>query len=154
MRKMRGRWTGGTRRLRLTLGETEARAVAELQSIIHRERIRADVSTLTYELTTYTGYVAAGRKYFPPWLLTDDDPIARRALRAIERALGAKPRTGYWPFSTDGAYTMGDRGIPTIGFGPGEERHAHTADEHVRVDDIALAARGYAQLAMEFLHPA
>ena len=139
---------------RLTLGETEARAIAELQSIVNRERIRADVSTLTYEMTTYTGYAASGRKYFPPWLLPEEDPVARRAMRAVERALGAKPRTGFWPFSTDGAYTMGDRGIPTIGFGPGDERHAHTADEHVRVDDIALAARGYAQLAMEFLRPA
>jgi putative selenium metabolism hydrolase len=144
---------------RLTLGETEMRAIAELQSIINRERIKADVSTLMYEMTTYTGYTASGRKYFPPWVLSEDDPLARRAIRAIEKVFSAaatpagraKPRTGFWPFSTDGAYTMGQCGIPTIGFGPGEERHAHTADEHVQVDDIVLAARGYAQLAIDLL---
>ena len=136
---------------RLTLGETEARAIAELQAIINRERIRADVSTLTYEMESYTGYKASGRKYFPPWLLPEDDPMARKSVRAIEKVLGGRPRLGFWPFSTDGAYTMGSCGIPTIGFGPGEERHAHTADEQVRVGDIALAARGYAQLAIDLL---
>ncbi len=136
---------------RLTLGETEARAVAELQAIITRERIRADISTLTYEMTSYTGYTAAGRKYFPPWRMPEEDPMARKAVRAIETVLGSKPRLGFWPFSTDGAFTMGSCGIPTIGFGPGEERHAHTADEQVRLDDVALAALGYAQLAIELL---
>jgi putative selenium metabolism hydrolase len=136
---------------RLTLGETEARAVAELQAIINRERFRADVSTLTYQMKSYTGFTAAGRKYFPPWLLPEEDPLARKSVRAVEKVLGTRPRTGFWAFSTDGAYTMGRCGIPTIGFGPGEERHAHATDEQVRVEDIALAARGYAQLAIDLL---
>lgn len=136
---------------RLTLGETEARAVAELQGIINRERIRAEVSTLTYDLRSYSGYTASGRKYFPPWLLAEEDPVARKAIRAIERVLGVKPRTGFWPFSTDGTYTMGSCGIPTVGFGPGEERYAHASDEQVGVEDIALAARGYAELAIDLL---
>ncbi len=136
---------------RLTLGETEARAVAELQSIINRERIKADVSTLTYDIVTYTGYARSGRKYFAPWLVSEDDPFVRKAARGLERVLGARPRMGIWPFSTDGAYTMGTCGIPTIGFGPGDEKLAHTADEHIRISDIALAAAGYAQLAYELL---
>jgi putative selenium metabolism hydrolase len=136
---------------RLTLGETEARAVAELQGIINRERIKADISALTYEMVTYTGYSQAGRKYFPPWLVSEDDPVVRKAARGLERVLGARPKLGIWPFSTDGAYTMGACGIPTIGFGPGDERLAHTTDERVRLADVALAASGYAQLAMELL---
>jgi putative selenium metabolism hydrolase len=136
---------------RLTLGETEARAIAELQGVINREHIRADVSTLTYELVSYTGYEQSGRKYFPPWLLTEDDPVVRKASRALERVLGARPKLGIWPFSTDGAYTMGSCGIPTIGFGPGDEKLAHTTDERVRLADVALAATGYAQLAIELL---
>lgn len=136
---------------RLTLGETEARAIAELQQIVRREGIRAEIATLEYALTTYTGHVARGRKYFPPWLLPEQDPLTRKATRAIERVLGAPPRLGVWPFSTDGAYTMGTAGIPTIGFGPGDERLAHTADEHIRLADVAAAARGYAQLAVDIL---
>lgn len=136
---------------RLTLGETEARAIAEVQQVIHREGVRADIATLEYQLTTYTGYVARGRKYYPPWLLPEDTPLARRAGRALEKVLGTAPRTGLWPFSTDGAYTMGIAGIPTIGFGPGDLERAHTADEAVRVRDIVTAAQGYAQLALEIL---
>jgi putative selenium metabolism hydrolase len=45
---------------RLTLGETEARAIAEIQQITLREGIRADVATLEYALSTYTGHLAQG----------------------------------------------------------------------------------------------
>jgi len=136
---------------RLTLGETEARAISELQSVINRERIRAEVMTTEYEMTTYAGYVARGRNYFPPWLLSDEDPLARKVVRAVEKVLGVRPRTSTWSFSTDGAYTMGTAGIPTIGFGPGEEHRAHTVDECVRLADVAQAARGYAQIAVDLL---
>lgn len=136
---------------RLTLGETEARAIAELQQIIRREGIRAEIVTPGCEITSYTGYVARTRKYFPSWLLPDETPLARKAVKAIERATGRHPRLGVWPFSTDGAYTMGVAGIPTIGFGPGDERYAHAADERVRLADVATAARGYAQLTADLL---
>jgi len=136
---------------RLTLGETEARAISEIQQIIKREGVQAEVATATYEITTYKGYVGRGRKYCPPWLIPEDAPLVRKAMRAVERALEFHPRLGVWPFSTDGVYTMGEAGIPTIGFGPGEERYAHAADEQVRLADLAHAARAYAQLAVELL---
>lgn len=136
---------------RLTLGETEARAIAEIQQLVRREQLQADIATLEYEITTYTGEVIAGRKYYPPWLLPEDVPLARRAARAVERALGTPPRFGTWPFSTDGAYTLGVAGIPTLGFGPGDDRRAHGSDEQVRLADVALAAQAYAQLAAELL---
>ena len=136
---------------RLTLGETEARAIAEVQQIMRREGVRGEITTLEYQTATYTGYMARGRKYFPPWLLSEKDPLVRRALRALERSLGAHPRVGVWPFSTDGAYTMGEAGIPTLGFGPGDERLAHATDERIQLADIAQAAEGYAQLAVELL---
>lgn len=136
---------------RLTLGETEARAIAEIQQIVRREQLQAEVATLNYEVVTYTGQVMRGRKYYPPWLLPRDAPLVKRAAQAVEHVLGAPPRFGTWPFSTDGAYTMGTAGIPTIGFGPGDERQAYTADEWVRLADVALAAQTYAQLALEIL---
>jgi len=38
-----------------------------------------------------------------------------------------------------------------VGFGPGEERYAHTSEEQIRLDDVAAAARVYAQLAVDLL---
>ena len=43
---------------------------------------------------------------------------------------------------------MARAGIPTVGFGPGDERWAHTSEEHVLVDDLIAAARIYARLAI------
>lgn len=136
---------------RLTLGETEARAIAEIQQIVKREGVRADIATVEHEMNSYNGCVIRGRKYYPPWLMSEQAPLVRAAVRAVERVLGARPRLGVWQFSTDGAYTMGVAGIPTIGFGPGDEHLAHTADERIALADLAYAARGYAHLAVELL---
>jgi acetylornithine deacetylase/succinyl-diaminopimelate desuccinylase-like protein len=42
------------------------------------------------------------------------------------------PEPGVWRFATDGRFTAA-RGIPTIGFGPGDENLAHTTLEHIDV---------------------
>jgi acetylornithine deacetylase/succinyl-diaminopimelate desuccinylase-like protein len=46
---------------------------------------------------------------------------------------------------------MGVMNIPTVGFGPGEERFAHTSDDQIRLEDVVRAARVYARLAIEIL---
>ena len=58
---------------------------------------------------------------------------------------------GKWEFSTDGVYPAGAAGIPTVGFGPGDERYAHTVEEQIRLADIEAAARVYAELAARLL---
>ena len=136
---------------RLTLGETEARALAEVQQVILREGVRADVWVPEFAITSYTGQVLRGREVYPAWLMPEEHPLIRAALRAAERALGTRPRLGTWAFSTDGVYTMGEAGIPTIGFGPGDERLAHTANECIALDDVLRAAHVYASMAQEIL---
>ena len=53
---------------------------------------------------------------------------------------------GAWDFSTNGTYWAGKAGIPSIGFGPGDEIYAHTFMEHVALDDVVNAAAFYASL--------
>jgi putative selenium metabolism hydrolase len=136
---------------RLTLGETEAKAIAEVQNIIARERVRAEVRVTEYNGTSYTGYQVCQHNYYPAWALEEAHPLLQVALRTIKQTLGYRTTTSQWGFSTDGVYTMGVAGIPTIGFGPGEEKFAHTADEQVRLEDVFKAAEVYAQLAVELL---
>jgi putative selenium metabolism hydrolase len=136
---------------RLTLGETETKALAEVQGVILRENLRADVKVTDYQSTSFTGYQAQQRAYFPAWAMEEDHPLVEAAARAVRKTLGYFPHIGQWAFSTDGVYTMGVAGIPTVGFGPGEERYAHTTEEQIRLDDIAAAACVYAQLAADLL---
>lgn len=136
---------------RLTLGETEARALNEIRQIVGREGLKAEVEVSEYEVASYTGYRTRYREVYPPWLMEEDHPLVRATLRASERAIGRRPRLVTWGFSTDGVYSLGRAGIPTIGFGPGEERFAHTVDEQIRLADVVKAAKVYAQLAVELL---
>jgi hypothetical protein len=41
---------------------------------------------------------------------------------------------------------MGKANIPSIGFGPGDEIHAHTVIDQVPLDDVVRAAGWYALL--------
>ena len=76
----------------------------------------------------------------------DVNPVVHEAVEAVTEALGAEPRLTVWRFATDGKYYSW-RGIPVIGFGPGEERFAHTHQDHVRVEDYTASIKAYALLA-------
>jgi acetylornithine deacetylase/succinyl-diaminopimelate desuccinylase-like protein len=61
-------------------------------------------------------------------------------------ALGRDPALKTWTFATDGRFYVWS-GIPVIGFGPGEERFAHTHQDHVSVDDYLRSITAYAWVA-------
>ena len=75
---------------------------------------------------------------------TNSSPAASAARADI---FGAPGKLGAWRFGVNGTF-MARAGIPTVGFGPGDERWAHTSEEHVLVDDLIAAARVYARLAI------
>lgn len=136
---------------RLTRGEDEALAISQVEEIIKERGVRAEVETVVYEGRSHTGYPFRKKKYFPPWLLEEEHPLIQMATRTVKKTLGYEPQIIAWRFSTNGVATKGELGIPTIGFGPGEEAQAHSPDEHIPVADVVKAARVYAQLALDFL---
>jgi putative selenium metabolism hydrolase len=136
---------------RLTSGETEAKATAQLRNLIHREAVNATVDISEYVSRSYTGYEYRVRQYYPCWATPENSEWIRRLAGATERELGYRPRIGRWDFSTDGVYSAGVAGIPTIGFGPGEEKYAHTVEEQVSITHLVDAARVYARLAADVL---
>ncbi len=136
---------------RLTLGETEAMALAEIQRVIARESVRADIRVAEFSATSYTGYPGHIRKVYPSWVIEETHPLVTALVRAARARMGRRPSIGHWAFSTEGAYTAGIAGIPTVGFGPGDPDRAHTADEWVDIDDVCTAAEVYAQLAVELM---
>ncbi len=136
---------------RLTLGENETKALAEVQRVIAREGVRAEVQVTEYDTVSYTGYACHNRECYPAWVMAEDHPLVMSTVRAIRAQLKRRPRVTCWDFSTEGAYTASVAGIPTVGFGPGDPQLAHTADEHIRLNDVYAAAEVYAQIAVELL---
>jgi putative selenium metabolism hydrolase len=136
---------------RLTLGENETMALSEVRRVVAREGIQAQVEVADCEITTYTGYTHRKRALYPAWVMAEDHPLVVTATQAIRAQTRQRPQIGRWDFSSDGVYTAGVAGIPTVGFGPGDPRCAHAADEHVRLDDVCTAAEVYARTAVELL---
>ena len=136
---------------RLTLGENETMALAEVQRVIAREGVQAEVMVPEYHAASYTGYTCRGRASYPAWVLAEDHPLVTAGVQAARAQLKRRPQVTCWGFSTEGVYTAGVAGIPTVGFGPGDPQKAHAADEHVALADVVAAAEVYARLAWDLL---
>ena len=132
---------------RLGYGEGVEEVLAEAQRCIP-SGLESEIAlrVLKYEEPSYTGYTYAVDKLFPAWLMAMDHPYVRAALNASRVAFGREAPTGTWPASTNGTYWMGVAGIPSIGFGPGELRYAHSVEEHVSLHDVVQATAFYALL--------
>lgn len=124
---------------RLTLGETPEIALDELRSLPSVKAKGAEVSLLGYEKTSYTGMTLTSTKYFPTWVTPEEHVSVAAGLAAGEEALGRRPEVGHWVFSTNGCASAGRLGLPTVGFGPADEVHAHTAHDQCPTDDLVEA---------------
>ncbi|OGU01261.1 MAG: selenium metabolism hydrolase [Gemmatimonadetes bacterium GWC2_71_10] len=129
---------------RLTHGETWEGAVRQLEALESVRRAEAAVAVLDYAVPSYTGLTYPTKKYYPTWLFPEDHHAVRAGVLAAGSALGRAPVVGKWGFSTNGIATAGMFGVPTIGFGPGDEIWAHTPDDQCPVGDLTAAARCYA----------
>jgi putative selenium metabolism hydrolase len=130
---------------RITFGETPDNELARIQRLIG-ERSDIQASILRYNDPSYTGFVFEVDKIYPAWALPEDNPFVQAGVRAGEMLWGGTMPTGKWDFSTNGTYWMGKAGIPSIGFGPGDEIHAHTTIDQVRLDDVVRSTEWYALL--------
>src|SRR3954454_2900909 len=103
-------------------------------------------------MRAYTGAERTVPSAFPSFVLKDSDPMLSAARSALETTFGHPVRVGRWTFATDGGH-LSAAGIPCVGFGPGDERLAHTNLEHVAVNDLLKAAVGNAVLAVALTAP-
>jgi putative selenium metabolism hydrolase len=132
---------------RLTWGETKESALAEIKELIRE--LPARVEVLHYNEKAYTGEHYGMEKYYPTWKIEKDHPLVQMGLSAYHKLYDEHPPVGKWTFSTNGIATCGIYGIPTIGFGPGDEKLAHAPNEKVAVEQLVKASAFYASLAFE-----
>jgi acetylornithine deacetylase/succinyl-diaminopimelate desuccinylase family protein len=127
---------------RLLPGEDDPAAVlAPFRRLI--EEIRAEHPEVRIDVTI--------REWTDAAEASPDERIVRLAGAAVAEAGGGPAAAAGFSGITDARYYLNHAKIPTVILGPGSMTVAHTADEWVTVDELAIAARAYARLFVGFL---
>ncbi len=133
---------------RLTAGETKQSVIQEIEEAIAMAEQEAEIVELFYDRASYTGLRYPVEKYFPTWVMNEDDEIVRKTVNTYREIFGEKPIVDKWTFSTNGISTAGVFSIPTIGFGPANEVFAHSPNDQCPEDHLVKAAAMYALLPL------
>jgi putative selenium metabolism hydrolase len=115
--------------------ETAASVKRELEALID-DREKADPEfKATVEMV----------KNFPPLYCPPSEPIVQIIQIARKTVLGDEGDVSTWKFGVDGTFIQ-RAGIPCAGFGPGDERFAHTPEDHVPIADLIASCEVYAEI--------
>lgn len=129
---------------RLTAGETPQSAVKELEILPEVKAAGAKVIIPDYNLPSWRGTRYPVPKTYPTWVLDEKHKFVIAADKSYRDLFNTIPIIDKWTFSTNGVVTMGMFNIPTIGFGPGQEKMAHAPNEYCAIDDLVRCAAFYA----------
>jgi len=133
---------------RMTFGETKEVVKQQVEDLIPAElKDSVKVEELFYDDPSYTGFVFPVDKYFPAWALEASHPLVQAGQTARTSIGLTDSPSNKWNFSTNGIYWAGKAGIPSIGFGPGDEETAHTVRDSVSLNDMVKATEFYALVA-------
>jgi putative selenium metabolism hydrolase len=123
-------------------GETVEGVLGAINSLPELKDVNFKAKIAEAEHLAYTGKLLKAYKFFPAWELEESQPFVQNALSGL-RASGLDPNMRAYRFCTNAAYSIGEAGVPTIGFGPGAEGDAHVVDEKISLDELEKAALGY-----------
>jgi putative selenium metabolism hydrolase len=139
---------------RILVGETEASVIEPIRAVVDRVAASwgcvARVQFAVDRFTTYTGASVEAPNFAPAWCQELDSSLVTAAVEAL-RASGLPAEVSHYRFTTNGSASAGRLGLPTIGYGPGEEARAHTADESIALSELQAGARGYAAIVSALL---
>ena len=135
---------------RLTEGETVEDALEQLRNLPAMVEARGVVEVAEFEVKSYTGLTSKAKSSYPSWCMEADHSLVAAAGEAYQEMFGEKALLRTWDFSTNGVATRGKYNIPTIGFGPGDDKYAHTVDDQVPVDHVIQAMAFYVGLVSRF----
>jgi len=132
---------------RLLVGETKASVLLPLLELIGEMKrkdaqFEANAHFASDVQKCYTGEEIRGERFFPGWVMDQDDEFVQVALAGL-RSAGLDAEIAQYSFCTNGSHYAGEAGIKTIGFGPSRENLAHTIDEYIEIDQLLKAVDGY-----------
>jgi putative selenium metabolism hydrolase len=94
----------------------------------------------------YTGINISKIDFHPAWALEPDSDWVKLGLEGLKMA--DLPQITYGtPYCTNGSGSAGERGIPTLVFGPGSVLMAHVTDEYVEIPELVRSVNGFMGIA-------
>lgn len=131
-------------RIGVALGETIADARADLERAV-AEACASDpwLSEHPVKVEWFGGQFASGQ-------IPREHPLVALVSSVHETLEGAPPDVHGAPYGSDLRLMVGLGGIPTLHYGPGNVRHAHAPDEHVRIAHLRTVTRGLVLAMLRF----
>jgi putative selenium metabolism hydrolase len=125
-------------------GETLEDIQQEMNEIITGKNATWQVGILHRK--SWTGLEINYEPFHPAWKIDLHHPLTQACVAAYAQNFGSAPTAfDFWDFSTN-AVTPVSMGIPTIGFGPGDYKMAHTRNESCEVKQIIEACGFYVRV--------
>lgn len=129
---------------RMAPEETGDAIKKEIDRIIEGKNATWEIGTLYWK--SWTGMDIKYEPFHLAWKIDLDHELTRACIAAYRENFGSDPTEyEFWDFGTN-AVTPVSMGIPTIGFGPGEYKLAHMANEHCKVNEIIDACSFYTRI--------
>jgi len=117
------------------LGQSPADAAADLRSAI----AAANASDAFLRDHPATVEIVGGQ--FGSGRVPSDHPLPVGLARAVETVGGRRPELLGEPYGADMRLFINEGDTPCVIFGPGDVKVAHSADEHVPLDEVEACAR-------------
>lgn len=130
---------------RLNLEDSEKSVISEIRSLNSVKKAKAKVIISEHEYKSKSGVIYPIKAYYPTWSMEESHPLVQTAIKTYKTQFNKEPVLYYWRFSTNGAATKGIFNIPTIGFGPGDDKLAHTIEDQVPIEHLVKAMGFYSQ---------
>ena len=129
---------------RMVLDETEETIRVEMENIIAGKNATWEIGTL--RRTTWTGEELTYEPVHLAWEISLDHDLTKAFIAACTETFGRYPeKYDFWDFSTNAVATV-NLGVPTIGFGPGENKLAHMRNEKCEISQIVDACAVYTRV--------
>lgn len=107
---------------------------------------RAQIVIPEFDRVSWTGLERRYPADNPAYALPADHPAVRSAAAVLAAPLGTAPPVDVWRFATDGGH-FAEAGLTVVGFGPGDDRLAHTVEESIGIGELETGLRGNEALA-------
>jgi acetylornithine deacetylase/succinyl-diaminopimelate desuccinylase family protein len=135
---------------RMAPGETQASVLAEIDLLLAelaaqdpKFKGRAEISRPDWH------WDPIRQRGLNPAYTPASSPVAQAVQQSFRQLKGKEVTLGYTHGYMDMDFTVNGLGIPTVNFGPGETKYAHTVDERLGVDDLLGATRLYVLAALQ-----